>query len=385
MVALGGFRNPPGWPALQNPASHLKSYGFTELGRLVLIAPFILARHIRTTHIHNNAYNLLVKFAADSTTITAGSNKTGLDYMTRVFVDLANHVTLSLQDTFSEDQYNILGSGALATRRSFQKMVQCYPKKKKKNKKGKLAPHQAAADGDSTTCDASNSEDSINVAESLAKLPNVHVGLHLEETARRYGTLNNVNSTMGEERHKITKRDVLHISLSHEPVRQLMVKMNVTQTLELLSSNTFAQERPFITNFLHEVQQDCPKLYRSVVTVNAPMHSALLRPSSGSAKFRDVDGLDSVKLHAPMTLEEAQRQGLASNHSGNVLRGVLTAIITAELGVPLYDIGVVKPIYGKKASFIGKTGERCHIGVDGAFRIPGILYHQKALRTTLTM
>lgn len=207
--AFDRFKNPPGWAVLQNPVTHRGSYSFSEVGRMMLIAPFLLATLDPADDIKGSAYSILVNMAE---VIGDASEISGLSQPIRVFVEFADHIILCMQKTLSRCDYQLLQQSSIAIRRNSQLIARSYEK--------------VGSSDDDPDCE---------LADSLGRLPNVHIGVHLAESARRYVSLGNISSTMGEERHKTSKRDVLHISTAYEPTRQLLVKANVAKCLELLA------------------------------------------------------------------------------------------------------------------------------------------------------
>lgn len=329
VIALGRFRNPPGWATLQNPITHRKSYGFTELGRMALILSYLLAS-VKATDVKPNAYAVLVDLCAATNHTAAASSTSGLQQLTRVFVALADHIALCLQKSFTEEEYVKLDCSALAVRRSFQEIARCYDK-------GSFED---------------NDLDS-RVADSLGKLPNVHIGMHLADTARRIGTLLNGCSSMGEERHKMAKRDVLHVSTAHEPIKQLLLKANIAQTLQSIALGTYVTERPFISTFLMQLKHSCPKLYASLKLENR-------------TQIHDTDTLccrmpnhELKRLHLPYNLA-----------TDGALCKELSLAYVQDLKMPVYDVGVGNLEYGTKATTINKeTGTKRAFKMDQSLKI----------------
>lgn len=348
---LSTFRNPPDWPALQNPVSHRKSYGFTELGRLVLLCPFLLEAGISPQHIHNKAYEVLADTAKlrqhRLPTLQDQANLTGLNELIYAFVALADHILLALQDSFTLQDYDKLEKSAVAIRVTFQSLARSY-------EKGSFEDNNL----------------DTSIAESLGRLPNIHVGVHLVESARRYGTLNNVNLTLGEERHKTTKRDILHISQAQEPMKQLMVKHSVKQALDLVARNAFVEQLPFVTRFPHDVERDCPRLYSNAV--HCPNQDELRVVTTDGVNIRDVDRLDSACLHSPMSHADARRKSLPVDIGSNaVLKKTLSDIVTQQLCLPIFDIGNARITHGLQASFLISTHSRHRFHVGRGYVVQG--------------
>lgn len=143
-VALSQFTLPPRWATFQNPVTHRRNYGFTELGRMLLIAPFLLA-NLSASDIKTQAYSILVSMA-DAAGDTSRNN--GFSNFKRIFVELADHVKLCLQLSFSWSDYELLHQSSITIRRTYQQILR--------------------------GCD---DED----ARNFEKLPNIHIGMRLAE------------------------------------------------------------------------------------------------------------------------------------------------------------------------------------------------------------
>lgn len=104
--ALANFQNPPHWQPFQNPITHRKSYGFTELGRLITLIPYLIERAIQKINIKPGSYDILFELARKRDRAGSASQHTqyGLDCLIQVYARLADHVVMCLKSSYRESE-----------------------------------------------------------------------------------------------------------------------------------------------------------------------------------------------------------------------------------------------------------------------------------------
>lgn len=336
-TAIGQVSRPPGWIRFQSPLAHRKSFSFTELGRMILIMPFPLAT-LGSGDIKQHAYDILLDMA------DAGENESeprGFNTLLRIFVDLSDYIKLCLQLSFSRGDYERLLQSSIAIRRSFQQLAQSQ---------------------------SHNKEQNNEKVERLQKLPNVHVGMHLSETARRYGTLGNVSSTMGEERHKRCKRDVMHISTAHEASEQLVRKANTQQCLKLVARGLFAKEGSFVTGLFDCMKERCPRLHASSFGRDDPTPTSqaeLLSPITRSTDNGRGNKQRKKKQKTPVDTTGR----LPARLSNNLPLCRAISKLYADAGIAGDDLGKKDVKYGLRASFFNPvSGSMQRVSVGQAYQ-----------------
>lgn len=266
--ALTVFANPPGWQAFQNPLTHRKSYGFTELGRLVVISPFLLDISVTSSGVRPSAQSVLLGMSTrvDMLPCADGTSHKALQNLICVYANMAQHVATCLKSSFSIEELQELNRSSIGVRDSFQRMTPCYNRLDK--------------------------DRGINTkeAEALCKLPNVHIGLHLAEVATRYGNLTNVCTTMGEEKHKETKRNVSFTSPGQDPIKQLMQKIQVQRGLSNAEQAPL-EDQSYMANFVRELRTSHPILSAHSVP------SARMKLFSNPTLFPRSDTIDVNSSH----------------------------------------------------------------------------------------
>lgn len=90
---------PSGWNALQDPGTHRKSYSYTELGRLSILLPFILAKFFDHSHIKASAYSKLqsgIEAISDSVLVDA--------FILDAYKQMKDHISTCTQTSLTLDE-----------------------------------------------------------------------------------------------------------------------------------------------------------------------------------------------------------------------------------------------------------------------------------------
>ena len=188
-------------------------------------------------------------------------------------------------------------------------------------------------------------------AARLARLPNVHAGLHLGEVPWRFGTLVNVCASAGEERHKSSKRQAQHnTSYAHDTIPQLLQRVNIDSAIEnhlrrvARAGSTAVDDRSqFFDGFLMRNQALLPRLMTSTADQGDPVPGRNL----------------VVRRH--LTDQERARRALPNPRLGDMSNHTARDIMSAyrDVGRSLYDVrGTLK--YGLSLS--GDAGPIIQVG-----------------------
>lgn len=189
---------------------------------------------------------------------------------------------------------------------------------------------------------------------------NLHIGLHLHQDAVSFGTLRNVNTTAGEEKHKPYKQQAPFTN-GHEVDLQLLRRTNVLQTLRSLADGAF-EEQAFMTALVCTLEKTSPALFSRI----SPSHRRLLATEEVAIVSHDLNTTD---IKASLRLKESDLPAGYPTDASVIAPGLLS--IYQKLGV---SIPVVhgKLIYYRKLSFYRqKLGKRVSSRVDMFVNIKG--------------
>ena len=201
------------------PLAHRGSWSYTDLGRSMLAMPYCVL-YLGPGHLKPAAVDKLVAMTALTTDTAAPEfiELTARAKLLNVCGTLATHLTNCLQGELSLTDIDAITTSTKLVRNNFR---------------------------------------ALTFKEKDANRPNIHIGLHLPETARRFGTLINASCSAGEERHKLAKRAVPHTSYKHDPIAQLMMKTNIDRAMAILHV-----ANPAVGNtFLHDMVTDYLRLH----------------------------------------------------------------------------------------------------------------------------
>lgn len=334
--ALTVFENPPGWQAFQNPIVHRKSYGFTELGRLIIVTPFLMESSISILGIRAQAVAILTKLSAES-----GLPGQPLVFLVQMYARMADHVARCLSTSLSTSQIRAIGESAISIRRAFQGMTPCY--------------HKLDKGRNLITKDA----------DSLSKLPNVHIGLHVEEVAMRYGNLVNVCTTSGEEKHKETKRNVSFISPGQDPIKQLMQKIQIQRGLTN-AAQASVNDTSYLANLIRKLRETHPKMaaHSFPAVQQAQCVDPIVYPNTG---IIDVDSAEVI-VRGQWDTETVRMRGFDCSFIGGEKARLLD--FYSQMGLVVGDVGKSRLQFWKTATFI-ENGRRRQVKVGQTFWHPG--------------
>lgn len=224
---------PFGWSRLQNPSTHSGSYGITEKGRFTIILPFVLRLFLCDNHIKAAQQSIIV----DEFQPPDGS---AMNVLIQLYIQLGRSLSVGLKNSLSKAEVEAYTAHHLDTRRDYLRLNKVFST----TKKGELAVQQ------------------------LSSFPNLHGGVHLPIDLKRFATFKNVNTTLGEERHKVFKSAAPFTNAANVNV-QLLRRMNVLQTAQSLADSAYDENPQYkwISDTILGLRLSAPRLYRQIASI----------------------------------------------------------------------------------------------------------------------
>ncbi|KAA6411906.1 MAG: hypothetical protein FRX48_04056 [Lasallia pustulata] len=96
--------------------------------------------------------------------------------------------------------------------------------------------------------------------QKLKQRPNMHIGLHYGDVSDEYGTPTNVDTFIGEDRHRFFKEIVMRTN-SINLEETLLIKENVQQIIRFLLGDAFTDHDAVLTAQFKKLQMTCPNLF----------------------------------------------------------------------------------------------------------------------------
>lgn len=191
---------------------------------------------------------------------------------------------------------------------------------------------------------------------------------------------------MGEEKHKEAKRDVKFTSSVHDPIKQLMMKINTANGLHIVASSA-PNSSTYMAGLVRDLMTTQPRLISHCFPTLQP---ELQDPIKYHAS--DLTDCDSaiVQLRKVLTQHQVREQGFKYKlRSDPDLRRSISLRYQA-LGRPVFDVGNSNLQYGESVNFV-ESGKLRKVrlgevyrknGITGLFRVQAIFQHQMNSKTT---
>ena len=272
---LRSFPYPPGWARLQSPLHHLGSYRFGEHARWSVIIPNLLRCWLDFKHIKPDFLKAMdVVFQVD---LQRQVNK--LDILVTSFASVAKANTLLMSAYLSAEDRNGFQNMVKTSRRLYQRLHETAAqatwdqseRRRSRSTSRSSTPTPAEATRSTTPVASENLTEAQRKAVakskeylSIAKRPNLHIGLHYELVMEEYAMPSNCNVLIGEDKHRKFKDEIY--STNHSNVEKaLLSRENMRQTCRLILLNAFVGDESVLTQLFKELHQACPTLFESLL------------------------------------------------------------------------------------------------------------------------
>ena len=297
---LRSFPFPPGWPRVQGPLHHLKSYSLSEHARWSVVIPVLLRCFLKEKHIRAHLLPVLRKEQQSSPVQLSpvhqilqffASAATSNCVLMGSFIDPADRASMTdivsnHRGKFQQLLKFVADSLTTDPRRARSRSASVAP-----SRAGSVAPSRAgscaASPGlvqyESPGLGLSGPMEGLAealegpaVSKELAataktymnsqKLPNLHTALHYPTLAEEYAMPANCNVLVGEDKHRAFKK-VIYTTNHLRPERDLLRWENIQQTLRLLLADSFAalDNDAAITRVVKDVYAACPTLFSTLL------------------------------------------------------------------------------------------------------------------------
>jgi hypothetical protein len=266
---LRHFPFPSGWPRLQSPLHHLKSYSLSDHARWSCIIPGLLRCWLQETHLQPHLLRTLkgkslcplttiinaFRAVAISNSITMSTPISALHRENfRAIVEDARmqyQRLLQIAATAAETNPALSRVGSRAGT-PFQPMVQ-----------SRFMPPPPLRSGFTASSEPMTKKGARHHQDQ--KRPNVHTGLHLPPMLEEYGLTVLLNVLIGEDMHRLFKKLVYNTNHSNVE-RQLLLQENLRQTIRLILLNAYKESELPLTRMIQELHDRCPTLFENLLT-----------------------------------------------------------------------------------------------------------------------
>lgn len=225
-AVLRRFPFPPGWGRLQSPTHHLKSYSISEHGRWSIIIPLLLRKWLREEHLHpyfarasraNHSDTSPVSYIVSCFATIAKSNSlltapriTKADRLNfKAIIAQSRHCYQSLCHDSSvsvmtnpRSRASVVAGSRAGSRRGSRSGTPAVPSRQQATLESTplvapIAPMNLVL----MSKEATEGTRAVQF-QNDSKKPNVHIGLHYEDTMEEYGVPANAIVLIGEDKHR---------------------------------------------------------------------------------------------------------------------------------------------------------------------------------------
>ncbi|KAH0612078.1 uncharacterized protein H6S33_010130 [Morchella sextelata] len=288
---------PPGWCRVQNPLRHRNSWDLSEQSRACVITAMVLRTWLTNQRLQPALLRAIrAEYDAE---LSPDLRLKECDIVTRVYSQLASSYTLITKHCLSADNVQNMSSSTLICRSLSLRLINCAISAGTRGRGGVASrasssgasPAPINEDDDisepgSQLGGAQPPKASANVLGGWLNRPNIHVAVHYHDYCRQYATIWNTNVLIGEQYHRLFKRQVTHTN--HKDVELHLLRHDGRKkTVRFVLEGAFEESNPEISRAFADLKKVCPTLIEYLL----PASSHQYLECNGSYVFRLGDEL----------------------------------------------------------------------------------------------